>query len=240
MQQLAHSLLRRALGQAVKWGTIPRNVCEAVEKPRAPKKPIKVLNKDQVDSLLTVAQEDRLYALYVLAVTTGLRQGELLALQWEDVDLDSDALSVRHTLLEMDGKLELVEPKTAMACRKVDLPQMAVKALRRHRKQMLAEGHIGSCVFCDTKGGPIRKSNLIRRSFKPLLKNAGLPDIRFHDLRHTAATLLLVQGVNPKVVQERLGHAQISLTLDTYSHVLPSIQKEAASKLDSLFAKPNS
>ncbi len=100
---------------------------------------------------------------------------------------------------------------------------------------MMAEGHPGPWVFCDTKGGPIRKNNLIRRWFKPLLEKAGLPEIRFHDLRHTAATLLLTLGVHPKVVQERLGHSQISVTLDTYSHVLPSLQKQAASKLDAMF-----
>jgi integrase len=102
---------------------------------------------------------------------------------------------------------------------------------------MLAEGHVGGYVFCDTDGGPIRKSNLVRRSFKPLLIEAKLPDIRFHDLRHTAATLLLAQEIHPKVVQERLGHAQVLITLDTYSHVLPSMQKDAAARLDQLLAK---
>lgn len=100
---------------------------------------------------------------------------------------------------------------------------------------MLAEGHPHGLVFCDTQGGPVWKSNLVRRSFLPLLKRAGLPRIRFHDLRHTAATLLLLQGVHPKVVQERLGHSQISITLDTFSHVLPSMGREAAAKLDALF-----
>ena len=132
--------------------------------------------------------------------------------------------------------LQLTEPKTSKGRRRVELPAFAVSALREHRKQMLAAGTPGPWVFCDTQGHPLRKSNVVRRSFKPLLRKTGLPDIRFHDLRHTAATLLLTQGVHPKIVQERLGHAQISLTLDTYSHVLPSMQKEAAAKLDDLFA----
>ena len=102
---------------------------------------------------------------------------------------------------------------------------------------MMAEGNAGPWVFCDKNGGPLRKSNLTRRDFKPLLKAAGLPPIRFHDLRHTAATLLLAQGVHPKIVQERLGHSQISITLDTYSHVLPSMQRDAAQRLDDLFSE---
>ncbi len=119
----------------------------------------------------------------------------------------------------------------------MDLPAIAVVALRNHRERMATEGHPDGLVFCDTQGGPLRKSNLLRRSFLPLLKRAGLPVIRFHDLRHTAATLLLAQGVHPKIVQERLGHSQISITLDTYSHVLPGMGREAASKLDAILTK---
>ena len=114
------------------------------------------------------------------------------------------------------------------------LPILAVDALRRHRARLGAIPLPTALLFTDQRGGPVRKSNLLRRSFKPLLRRAGLPDIRFHDLRHTAATLLLRQGVHPKVVQERLGHSQISMTLDTYSHVVPSMQREAAEKLDEL------
>lgn len=138
----------------------------------------------------------------------------------------------------MRGKLWLDEPKTAKARRQIELPAVAVLALREHRKRQLAEGHwrTDGHVFTDTQGGPIRKSGLRRRSFEPLLKKAGLPRIRFHDLRHTAATLALGEGVHPKIVQEMLGHSQIAITLDTYSHVLPSMQKEAAAKMDALFA----
>jgi integrase len=195
---------------------------------------MRVLAPEQVNVLLTAALEDRFHALYVLAVTTGLRQGELLGLQWEDVDLASAVLHIRRALQEVAGRLWLDEPKTAKARRTVDLPAVAVAALREHGDRMLAEAHLREFVFCDSQGGPVRKSNLIRRSFLPLLKRAGLPRIRFHDLRHTAATLLLLQGVHPKVVQERLGHSQISITLDTYSHVLPSMGREAAAKLDAL------
>src|SRR5205807_7025156 len=191
----------------------------------------------QVIRLLEAAKGDRLEALYVLAVTTGLRQGELLGLHWDDIDLAGTALRVRHTLHELNGRLWIGEPKTRRARRQVDLPAIAVVALRNHRERMMIEGHPDELVFCDTRGGPLRKSNLVRRSFLPLLKRAGLPTIRFHDLRHTAATLLLAQGVHPKIVQERLGHSQISLTLDTYSHVLPGMGREAASKLDALLTR---
>ena len=172
-----------------------------------------------------------------LAITTGLRQGELLGLQWDDVDFDGAALHVRHTLHELNGRLWIGEPKTRRARRQVDLPTIAIAALQDHQERMLIEGHPHGLVFRDTRRGPLRKSNLVRRSFLPLLKRAGLPAIRFHDLRHTAATLLLAQGVHPKIVQERLGHSQISLTLDTYSHVLPGMGREAASKLDALLMK---
>ncbi len=123
---------------------------------------------------------------------------------------------------------------TAKGKRAVALPRSAMDAIDGHRKRMASEGHTSPLIFCDSDGGYIRKSNLLRRSFKPILKKAELPDIRFHDLRHTSATLLLVQGVHPKVVQERLGHSQISLTLDTYSHVLPTMQQDAADRMDLL------
>jgi integrase len=138
-------------------------------------------------------------------------------------------------LVELSGKLYLLEPKTARSRRRIDLPQIAIDSLRRHREAMAAEG-LGSVawVFCNTQGGALRRSHFHKSVFKPLLKRAGLPAIRFHDLRHTSATLLLSAGVHPKVVQERLGHSQISVTLDIYSHVLPTLQREAASKLDQI------
>ena len=189
---------------------------------------MQALAPGQVVQLLEAAKGDRLEALYILAVTTGLRQGELLGLHWDDIDLGGSALRVRHTLHELNGRVWIGEPKTRRARRQVDLPAIAVMALQHHREGMLIEGRPVGLVFCNNQGGPLRKSNLVRRSFLPLLKRAGLPVIRFHDLRHTAATLLLVQGVHPKIVQERLGHSQISLTLDTYSHILPGMGREAA------------
>lgn len=183
--------------------------------------------------------EDRLEALYVLAVTTGMRQGELLGLKWEDVDLARSAIHVRRTLTRKGGRLLLGEPKTKKSRRTVQLAGRALDALKAHRKAQLEErmAHAGlwedhGLVFATQTGTLVNPTNLTKRSFKPLLERAGLPRVRFHDLRHTAATLLLMQGVHPKYVQELLGHATIAITLDTYSHVLPSMGDQAARAME--------
>ncbi len=232
--QMVHSRLFSALKRAVRWKLIPSNPCADVDRPTAPTKRFVPLTPRQVLMLLDAAEGSRLRALYVLAVFSGLRQGELLGLHWEDIDLETGMLRVRRQLQEVAGEMELVEPKTAAGRRHVALPRVAIDALVEHRERMRAKGFDQTWVFCDSRGGPIRKSNLRRKSFDPLLEKAGLPKVRFHDLRHTAATLLLVQDVHPKVVQERLGHSRIAITLDTYSHVLPTMQRDAADKLDAL------
>ena len=237
--QLRELVQDALLARSLRWGMISRNACTAVVRPRVLRHPMRVFTPAQVVTFLDAARGDRFEALYVLAVTTGLRQGELFGLQWDDIDPGHGALQVRHQLRELNGRLWLAPPKTATARRKVHLPAFAVAALRAHRARMLAEGHPHGLVFCDTDGQPHRKSNVLRRSFVPVLERAGLPRIRFHDLRHTAATLLLQQGVHPKVVQEMLGHSQISLTLDTYSHVLPSLGEDAARRLDTLLGPPS-
>jgi integrase len=231
--RLAHAVLRRALRQAVNWRLVPYNVCAEVERPRVVKSEITPLDAVQVAALLKVAAEDRLAAVFTVAIATGMRLGELFGLQWPDVDVAAGAVMVKHTLTEVKGRLHLTEPKTARSRRRIDLPKIGIDALRHHRKAMAAEGHANTkWVFCNVRGGPLRRSHFHDNTFKPLLKKAKLPSIRFHDLRHTSATLLLSAGVHPKVVQERLGHSQISVTLDTYSHVLPTMQRDAADKLD--------
>lgn len=167
---------------------------------------------------------ERFEALYVLAVNTGLRSGELLGLRWEDVDLQSGTVRVRRTVF--NGRIEA--PKTSKGRRSVRLTRMSVEALRRIPKT-------GQWVFCTRTGRPVSVHNLHNRSWKPLLRRAGLPDIRFHDLRHTCATLLLTKGVHPKVVQEMLGHSSISVTLDIYSHVLPTMQEKAVEAMEGIF-----
>ncbi|MCC6642425.1 MAG: site-specific integrase [Deltaproteobacteria bacterium] len=237
LRQMVRSVLSVALKQAVRLEIMRRNPVAAVDRPRAPKPEIRSLEVDECRKLLEAAKGDRLEALYVVAVATGLRQGEIFGLRWGDVDLGERALQVRRTLTEENrtGQMVFAEPKTAKSRRRVDLPSFAVAALTAHRAALGAAPHPDRLVFTDTDGKPLRKSNVQRRSFKPLLARAGLPQTtRFHDLRHSAATLLLAQGVHPKIVQERLGHSTIALTLDTYSHVLKGLGAEAASKLDAI------
>ncbi len=229
-----HVVLHKALDQSVRDGLIPRNVTEAVKVPQAGRREILPLSAEETKKLLDAAHGDRDEALYVLAVTTGMRQGELLGLRWEDVDLERGVLRVRHTLTRVRGKVFLGEPKTPKSRRSVKLTATAVEALRAHLSRQMEEidrmGSLyqeGGLVFATEKGTPVNPTNLRKRSFAPLLAQ-----IRFHDLRHTCATLLLGSNVNPKVVSEMLGHSSISITLDTYSHVLPDMQDSAAQALE--------
>ena len=241
--QRLHAVIHRALKQALRWGLVSRNVSEAADPPRAQRKEIRPLTPEQVRTLLKTAREDRLEALYVLAITTGLRQGELFGLRWEDVDLAAGRHSVRQTLTTPKGGRRLGPPKRSKSCRSVKLTAGAVKALTAHRDRQLEEREKlaelwqdNDFVFTTQVGTPVNRHNFFRRCFKPLLEEAGLPrTVRFHDLRHTCATLLLSKNVNPKIVQELLGHANISRTMDTYSHMLPDMQERAASAMDDIF-----
>ncbi len=238
LRQMVYGVLHKALKQALLWNLVPRNVCEAVIRPRVPEYVAKALTKEQSETLLQAARGERLESLYILAITTGLREGELFGLVWPNVDLKDGWLQVTHQLVNCTGHPSLAELKTASSRRKIILPAVSAASLREHRQRALVEGTYHNAmelVFTDTDGKPLRKSNFLRRTFYPFLKQAGLPRIRFHDLRHTAATLRLQQGDHPKVVQELLGHSRVSVTLDTYSHVMPSLQEESAAKIDRLF-----
>jgi integrase len=190
--------------------------------------------------LLSAASGERLEALYVLAVHTGMRQGELLALKWPDVDLKSGRVSVRRTITKSGGHLLLGEPKTAKSRRTITLTAGSLNALRAHRKRQLQEmmeraglWQDHGLVFASEAGTLINPTNLRRRHFASLLKRAELPpDTRFHDLRHTCATLLLGKGVHPKFVQELLGHDNIAITLDTYSHLIPGMGDATARAME--------
>jgi integrase len=210
---------------------IPRNVSEAVKAPRPASKEMLTLSANQVRAMLRAAQGDRLEALYVLAVYTGMRQGELLALKWPDVDLRGGRVSIRRTITKIGGRPLLGEPKTAKSHRTITPTTGSLNALRAHRKRQLEEmmqrtglWQDHGLVFASEAGTLISPTNLRKRHFASLLKRAGLlADTRFHDLRHTCATLLLSRNVHPKYVQERLGHANIAITLDTYSPVIPGM-----------------
>ncbi len=230
-----HALIKQVLAQAVLEGLIPRSAAEHVKPPRGSKKEIQPLTPGQVRTLLTAATETRYEALYVVAITAGLRRGELLGLTWDDVDFERGTLQVRRTLQQG----EMLAPKTAKSRRQIRLTRRAVDALMRHWRNQETERALANgtwtergLVFPNRTGKATDGDNLCSRHFKPLLQRAGLPPIRFHDLRHTCATLLLSKGVHPKIVSEMLGHATISITLDTYSHVIPGLGDAAASAMD--------
>ncbi|MGH3085688.1 MAG: site-specific integrase [Rubrobacteraceae bacterium] len=240
--QYLRFVLRKALDQAVIDNLIPRNPVAGVKSPQVRREEIKPLSPEQARLFLQTAAEagDRLEALYAVAIHLGLRQGELLALKWEDVDLEAGTLQVRRSLAgSSEGRPVFTTPKTAKSRRQVRLTIGATEALKHHRKRQLEERmrvaglwRDHGLVFTTETGTPIDRHNLCQRSFRPLLQKAGLSRIRFHDLRHTCATLLLARGVHPKIVQELLGHSTIAITLDTYSHVLPGMGNAAAGAMD--------
>jgi integrase len=202
-----HVTLHKALTQTVSDGLIPRNATEAVKPPQVRREEIRPLTPEQVKMLLDAAVGDGLEALYVLAVHTGLRQGELLGLKWDDIDLETATLQVRRALTTAKGGPRLAAPKTKGSRRRVSLTRIAAQALKDHLERQLEEidlagslWQVNGLVFASETGAPIDRRDLTSRRFKPLLKRAGLPHFRFHDLRHTCATLLLTQNVNPKVV----------------------------------------
>ncbi len=238
-----HAVIHKALDTAVRWDLLHRNVADFVDPPRSRHFEITTLSPEQARTLLDTAFGNRLEALYVLALTTGMRQGELLGLRWHDIDLTGAKVQVRGSMQVTPEGLRIAETKTAGSRRQVMLSKQPLDALRRHRATQ-AEERLRSgaawddqdLVFTNQIGRPIAAGNLLRRSFEPLLKRAGLPRIRFHDLRHTSATLLLGQGVHPKIVAEMLGHTKISTTLDLYSHVTPTMQRQAAEAFDSILS----
>ncbi|UCC85999.1 MAG: site-specific integrase [Anaerolineales bacterium] len=233
--RLCHAVLHRALAHAVKWGLVARNVCDAVDKPKVDTPEMSVWDADQVRQFLQVIQGHRWEALFYLAVSTGLRQGELLGLMWTDVNWDTGKLAVQRQAYK--GKL--VELKSASSRRAVVLGPTALDKLRERQAHQEQERAWGSSwierglIFTSRTGKPIAPSSVCK-VFASKIEEAGLPAIRFHDLRHTAATLMLQGGVHPKVVQEMLGHSSISMTLDTYSHVLPSLQEGVADRMEGL------
>jgi integrase len=236
-RRTAYVTLHAALGQAVRWGMVRGNPCEAVSPPRTPPREMRTLTLEQARRFLEVARGDRYFAFYAVLLGCGLRLGEALALTWPDVDLRDGKLVVRRTLAWVRGRVHLQEPKTQAGKRTVDLPPFVVDALREHQERMREEGLLVTdhlLVFVDRDGGPLRPENLRRRSFLPLLRAAGIPRVRLHDLRHSFATLNLLGGAHPRVVQQALGHSDIGTTLQTYSHVLPSLTREAALRLDRL------
>lgn len=234
-----HGMLHKAFSDAVKWGLIARNICDAVEPPRRAHYEIAPLTMEQGQKLLNTAKGHNMEALFMLALTTGMRRGEILALKWQDINFPQSTLQVRRIFTRAPGNRYIEsEPKTEKSRRSVMLAPMTVDVLKQHRiRQLEVKLQAGTdwqerdLVFCTALGTPLNLNKVLER-FKTLLKKAELPDIRFHDLRHSAASILLSMGVHPKIVQELLGHNQISMTMDTYSHVLPTMQGDAMNKLN--------
>ena len=229
--QYIHSVLRRALNQALKWGLIYRNPTDAVAPPKPGKQEPKTLTAKQVKQFFDQVAEHQYYPIYVMAVTMGLRKSEILGLRWQDVGFEQGTVSINHIVTEVQGVITWGSPKTDSSRRTLSMPQVVQDALWDLQAN---SGKAEGLVFTTASGQPISQRNLTRH-FHAALEKAGLERMRFHDLRHTAATLLLKENVHPKVVQEMLGHSSISLTLDTYSHVVPGIRKQAAQKMDKLF-----
>jgi integrase len=233
--RLAHAVLSRGLRDAYRFGLVARQVTTLVTPPRIPRHAMLVMTAPEARRFLEITKGTRYHALFVLALSTGMRQGELLALRWQDVDLDRGVVRIQQAVARVHGTLTVSEPKTARGRRQIALTPQAIQALRHHRSQQAAERlrlgpvwHDQGLIFCSLVGTFLDPAHLTTRVFQPLLRRAALPHMRFHDLRHTAATLLLAEGVHAKVVSEMLGHATIGLTLDLYSHVLPDMQSAAA------------
>jgi integrase len=234
--------LVRALGEAERWGLVPRNVARLVPGPHVPRGDVPALSPEQARQLLTVLRDDPYYPLYYLALAAGLRQGELLGLRWDDIDLDGLHLRVRQTRTREGTISGFAEPKTQRSRRQLSLDPDTAATLRAHRAQQnecrLVAGPAwedSGLAFTNARGGPLDGRG-VTQHFQRSLAKAGLRRMRFHDLRHGAASLLLSQGVSPRVVMERLGHSQIGVTMNTYVHAIPALDREAAALVGSILA----
>jgi integrase len=238
-----HTIMRRALADAVRWNLLARNVADSADPPSAkatrPKAP-KAWSAQDLHRFLEHVRGDRLYAAYLLAATTGLRRGELLGLRWAAVDLDAGQLSVSTTVVSVDYEIRESIPKTERSRRLVTLDSGTLAALREHREtQRLERLSLGlpaetdGLVFAQPDGMPLHPHSF-SAAFARQVEAAGIPRISLHGLRHTWATLALMAGIHPKIVQERLGHSSIATTLDTYSHAVPTMQETAAALVANL------
>lgn len=232
-----HIALHKAFGDAVRWGLIHQNPAANANPPRlrsAGNAAIRTWTEPELAAFLTFVKDDRLYALWRIAATTGMRRGELVGLRWRDLDLPRSRLEIRQTIVSVGYKIELSTPKTFKGRRAIALDRGSVESLDRHRvaqqaERVNAQGLYvdNDLVFAHEDGRPIHPDSL-SQTFERRSRHAQVPRIRLHDLRHTYATLALASGVHPKIVSERLGHASVAFTLDVYSQAIPSMQAEAA------------
>ena len=235
-----HRLLRRALQDALRWELIERNPCDAVIAPRRAHKEMKVWSPEEARAFLTYVENDRLAAMWRLFLATGMRRGEVAGLRWIDVDLDAGRVSIQHTRVLVYDKAIVSEPKTRRSRRVVSLDNGTVQALTMHRQRQDAEREYAAevwiatgYVFVNEDGQPLDPDR-ISHVFRLTADAAGVPQIRLHDLRHTAAALALATGMHPKVMSDRLGHSSIAITLDVYGHLVPGLQEDAAEAVGAL------
>lgn len=244
--QYTGMILKQAIKQAVQWRMLTFNPCDAVKPPKQVTAEMKALDPAQARKFLAVAREDHHAALWELALTTGARPSEYLALKWDDIDWQNGMVRIQRSIdRKPNGEWSFGENKTQRSRRPIKLHGTALDALRRWRETQDAmrrearenwQDH--GLIFTAENGSPLDRHNLARRNFRRILNAAGLPKIRLYDLRHTYATLALSAGVPVKVVSEQLGHSGVALTLDTYSHVLPHMQDDAVAKVEALLLEP--
>ena len=238
-----HVVLHKALATALKWGLIARNVADGVDAPRAKRSDMQIWDEDEVNQFLKTAQSTQYYALFYVALFTGARRSELLALRWQDTDFLYSQLYINRSMHHLkDGSYIFTQPKSERSRRTIALPPSAFLVLQDYQKQKAAEGLLLDMPLKDTDlvfsvlGKPLRP-NTVSRAWSMVAVKAGVKVIRLHDARHTHASLMLKQGIHPKIVSERLGHSTISITLDTYSHVAPGLQEAAAKRFDDFLRK---
>ena len=235
-----HAVLHRALKDAVRWGVLARNPIEAADPPRVcGSREMKTWSAEQLEAFLRFTRDDRLHALWQLLALTGMRRGEACGLRWCDCDLEQGRVAVRRALVPIAHTVLVSEPKTARGKRSIALDERTMAVLKEHACEQASERETAAqwtetgLVFTRMDGQAL-PPNSVSRCFVRLVRQAKLPAIRLHDLRHTHATLALQAGIHPKVVSERLGHATVAITLDIYSHAIPALQEEAASKIAGL------
>ena len=242
--QLSLVILRKALGQAVKDALVGRNVAKLVDAPRWKRPEVKPWEPSEAGQFLDAIKGERLEAAYLVALSLGLRRGEVLALRWADTDLEHRTVTVAQALARVGGKLQFIEPKSRQSRRVIPLHDGLIAALKAHRRRQLEERLLAGAqwvdnglVFTTGKGTPL-EPRALNKDFDRIIAKAGLRRVRLHDLRHACASFLLAQGVHPRVVMELLGHSQISLTMDTYSHVMPDAMREAVRLMEAVLGRP--
>jgi integrase len=237
----AHATLHRALKDAVRWQRLSLNPADAADPPRGKSAPreLPAWNAEQLAGFLCSVRDDRLFALWRLLAMTGCRRGEALGMRWEDLDVEANTITIRRALVPLGGRVEVSEPKSARGRRRIALDPVTIEALKDHAARQADER--SACdtwnetgyIFTTEEGQPL-DPHRVSKAFERQVREAALPRIPLHGLRHTYATLALSSGVNPKIVSARLGHSTVALTLDIYSHVLPQADQDAADRIAAL------